>query len=122
MNEKKMYQGIRKFTWIFMLIAMILMSLITQDFKYVPAGVAIGSLAGVMGFQKIIAMSERIDGSMTDLKLPAFSEYAKRYAMYMLIFGISAYLGVDILAMLVGFTCHKAAIVLYVWIHRKEAE
>ena len=118
MNEKRMYRGIRQLTWLLMAIAMAAMALLTQEYKYVPAGVAIGALSGVLGFQKIIAMSERIDGSVTDLKLPAFSEYAKRYV----VFGISAYAGVDILAMLVGFSCHKAAILLYVWMHRKEAE
>ena len=122
MNEKRMYRGIRQLTWLLMAIAMAAMSLLAQEYKYVPAGVAIGALSGVLGFQKIIAMSERIDGSVTDLKLPAFSEYAKRYVLYLLVFGISAYAGVDILAMLVGFSCHKAAILLYVWMHRKEAE
>ena len=122
MSEKEMYRGIRKTSWLLMLCCMIVCVAVTKELKYTIAGVAIGTLTGVMGFQSIIRMSEKIDGSQTNLSLPAFSHYARRYVLYALIFGISAYLGVNILVMLIGFTAHKAAIVLYVWIHRKEAE
>lgn len=123
MDEKRMYQQIRHYSYVLMVIA-VLLSLVFffEQAKEVAFGIIIGTLCGIMGFNMIVKFSEKIDGDSMNVSRGAYTAYMRRYLLYAVVIALSAYAGLEILAVLVGLLCHKAAIVLVSFINRKEDE
>lgn len=122
MNDEttRMSHEIRKITIILGLIVSGLSLLIFQGkFSTIGVGVFIGALTGMIGFNMIVHMSHRIE-MYGDPKAKGYSSYVKRYAVYAIIFILSAYKGVNVFALFAGMICHKGAILIYVFLHRKE--
>lgn len=116
----RMCQDIRKITIILCVLASGLSLLIFQgDFETIGIGIIIGACSGIIGFNMIANLANRFD-SFSNVKAKTYQSYVRRYALYTLIFALSAYKGVHILALLVGMLCHKASICIYVFLHRKE--
>lgn len=89
------------------------------QFATIGIGICIGALAGLIGFNMIVHMADTIE-YYDNAKAKGSSNYTLRYLIYALILGLSVYKGIHILALLVGMLCHKASIMLYVFLHRKE--
>lgn len=116
-----MNKEIRLITAVIMLICAFGSLLLFQDsFKSITLGILIGAFSGLMGFNMIVNMSKRIDGDTLDVKNGAMKSYTRRYLLYTVIFALAALEGVHLLALLVGMLCHKSAILVYTFIHRKE--
>lgn len=123
MDEKHTYQEIRKYSYILMLIAVLLSLVFFFDsFKEISIGIIVGTLCAVMGFNMIIKFSEKINGDSVNVTGGSYSSYLRRYLLYALVLILCAYVEIPLLAVLAGFLCHKGAIVLYSFIHRKEDE
>lgn len=123
MGEQRIYQEIRKYSYLLMLIAVLLsVVLFFDNYKEISIGIIIGTLCGIMGFNMIIKFSEKIDGDSVNVSRGSYNSYLRRYLMYTLVLILCAYVQIPVLAVLVGFLCHKGAIVLYSFIHRKEDE
>lgn len=121
LDEKQTYQEIRKYSFIIMGIAILLsIAFFFQSAKEVMIGIAIGTCTGVMGFQMIIKFSEQINGESYNVSRGSYNSYVRRYMMYTIILMLCAYVEIPVLAVLVGFVCHKSAIVYYSFLHRKE--
>lgn len=123
MNElKTMNKEIRRFSLALMLIATGVSAVVWQgSFRTIGVGIIIGTMAGLIGFAMINTMSAGIEYASNPKAKGNFS-YVTRFFFYMLIFGLSAYRGVNLLALLAGMLCHKGAIVLYAFLHRKEVD
>lgn len=110
MEQKiKMVAIVRKITILLALI-LILISLVFQD-KFISAGIAIGALGGLIGFNMIVKMAYKIEGPRSGRA--ASANYLLRYLMYGCIFGLSYSQGVNIFAILIGFISSKVAILIY---------
>ncbi len=96
------------------------MMLFPDMMKSVGLGIVIGSLCGLLGFQMILRMSKNIvEGSIYGAG-SAYTSYLNRYLIYALIFALSIYRGINVIALAVGMLAHKASILIYTWQHRKE--
>lgn len=86
--------------------------------NHIALGIIIGSLTGLLGFQMILRMSESIleDNGENG----AYASYLNRYLFYMLVFALSIWRGIHVIALVVGMLVHKASILIYTWRHRKE--
>ena len=114
MDEQSIYREIRKYSYVFMLVCILLGSALFLDqAKEITVGIIIGTLCGIMGFQMIIRFSEKIHGDSVNVKGGSYSSYLRRYLA-------CAYVEIPLLAVLTGYLCHKAAIAYYSFIHRKE--
>lgn len=88
-------------------------------FSTIGIGIMIGALCGLIGFNFIQHMADTIE-YYDNAKAKGTSNYVLRYLIYALIFALSMKNGVHVLALFAGILCHKAAILLYVFLHRKE--
>lgn len=122
MNEnQKMANEIRLITAVDMLVTAFVSQLIFPGtFKSVALGIVVGAFVGIMGFNMIYRMAENIDGDTLDVKNRAMKSYTRRYLMYAVIFVLSASVGMNVIALLVGMLAHKASILIYTMKHRKE--
>lgn len=122
-ENQQMAREIRLYTAILMLVlAFVSMFLFPGQFKSIPMGIVIGSFTGLLGFNMIYKMSNAIGEESVDVKNRAVRSYTQRYVMYAVIFALSASVGANIVALLVGMLAHKASILLYTLKHRKEDE
>lgn len=121
MNETtRMSQDIRKITIILtVLVCGASVLLFKGHFRTIGIGIIIGSCCGIIGFNMINNLANRLE-MMDNVKTKTYQSYVRRYALYTLVFALSVYKGVAILALLAGMLCHKASIVIYVILHRKE--
>lgn len=122
MNDETtgMSHEIRKITIILGLIVSGLSLIIFQgEFSTIGLGVMIGALTGMIGFNMIVHMCNHIE-LYGNPKAKGYSSYVKRYAVYAIIFMISVYKGINVFALFAGMICHKVAILIYVFLHRKE--
>lgn len=120
-ETRKMAHEVRLITAILMLILAGGAWVIFPDgFRSISMGIVIGAFTGMMGFNMIVHMADRIDGDSLDVKARAFRSYTRRYLLYAVIFAMSAMVGVNIIALLAGMLAHKASILIYTWKHRKE--
>lgn len=110
MEEKLiMLRKVRNYSLGLMLISCMI-SLLFHD-KYITAGIVVGTMAGLIGFNMIVGMAYRIQGASGQRQ--AVMNYLLRYIFYGCIFGLSMWVGINIFACLVGFVCHKIAILIY---------
>ncbi len=107
--KKQMIRQVQLYSFLIMAIAL-LISLFFWD-KSISIGIVIGTLTGLIGFNMIVSMAYRIEGEGGG-KSAAFN-YLLRYIMYGCVFALGYMAGANILAMLVGFLCHKAALLVY---------
>ncbi len=119
-DERAIYMEIRKFTFIFTIIAMAVMQVWKGNFSTYGVGVLIGSLTGLMGFQMIIHYVNKLGEHSKNITFGSYRAYVQRYVLYFLILGVSVLKGVNIFALLVGMLCQKGAILWYTYYHRKE--
>lgn len=108
--KKQMISKVRNLSLIISLIAAIISFLIFKD-KYIAAGIVIGTLTGLIGFNMIVSMAYRVEGT-SGAKTAVFN-YLLRYLMYGCIFALCMMQGIHALALLAGFICHKIAIFIY---------
>lgn len=87
-----------------------LISLLFKD-KSITIGIIIGTLTGLIGFNMIVSMAYRIEGE-GGAKQAVFN-YLLRYLLYGCIFALGYMAGANLLAMLIGFVCHKIALLVY---------
>lgn len=123
MNETaRMCQDIRKITLILAVLVSGISTLIFQGyFQTIGVGILIGALMGIIGFNMINTMASRLE-LYGNVKAKGYQSYVRRYALYTVVFALAAYKGVHIIALLIGMLCHKAAILIYVFLHRKEVD
>ena len=115
-----MRKSIRWITLALACIACGISLIVFQDqFQGIGVGILIGALSGLIGFSMIIRMSNTIE-LYDNPKAKGYSSYVKRFGIYTIIFALAAWRGVNIIALLVGMLLHKGAILIYVFIHRKE--
>ncbi len=89
------------------------------QFKVIGIGIIIGALTGIIGFSMITNMTRRIE-LYGNAKAKGSASYIQRYAIYTVVFLLAAYEGVNIIALFIGILLHKGAILIYVFLHRKE--
>lgn len=120
-ETRKMAMEVRGISAVLMVVLGLLSILLfPNEFKSITMGIVIGTICGLMGFTMICNMAERIDGDTLDVKNRAIRSYTRRYLLYVVIFALSASIGVNLTALLVGMLAHKASILLYTLRHRKE--
>lgn len=120
-ETRKMAMEVRGISALLMVVLGLLsIILFPNEFKSITMGIVIGTICGLMGFTMICNMAERIDGDTLDVKNRAIRSYTRRYLLYVVIFALSASIGVNLIALLVGMLAHKASILLYTLRHRKE--
>lgn len=114
---------IRKLTALLMvLVAVVSILVFPGQFTSVTMGIVVGAFTGLMGFNMICNMVNRIDGDTMDVKNRAIRSYTRRYLMYAIIFALSASTGMHVIALLSGMLLHKGSLLLYSFLHRKEDE
>lgn len=110
---KQLNRGIVRVTLLLMVIFAVAGGVIWNDkIISVSGGVLIGALTGVIGFQMITHMTNDIERS-GNAQLTGFMGYLLRFVIYAVIFVLSILGGINVFGILVGFTCHKVAIVAY---------
>lgn len=114
-EDKRLYMKIRIATTVFACIVSLLLMICFQRIdKAMLVGVWIGVCAGFIGFQNIIQNTARMSDDPLKNKRMLQVAYVRRYLIYALIFSLGAYLGVNVLTMLLGIMCHKVSIVVCV--------
>ena len=117
-----MARDIRRLTIALVLAATGISVVIWKDgFSTIGLGIIIGGLCGLLGFSMINKMSADIEHA-SNPKTKGNISYMLRIVIYTLIFALSALRGINLIALLAGMLCHKAAIMLYVFLHRKEVD
>lgn len=120
-ETRKMAMEVRGISAALMVVVGLLsMIFFPGEFKSITMGIVIGTICGLMGFNMICNMAERIDGDTLDVKNRATRSYTRRYLLYAIIFALSASVGVNLIALLVGMLVHKLSILFYTLRHRKE--
>lgn len=123
MNEmQRMNKEIRRMTVIFMLVVALACAFMWQDaLVRIAGGVLVGGCAGLIGFAMIVSMSANIE-HVENARRKGYMGYITRYALYALIFAVCIYRGINVFAILAGFMCHKASIIVYTFRYRKELD
>ena len=89
-------------------VAMII-SLLFKD-KTITLGIGLGCMIGLIGFNMILQYGYNVEGNG---KKSGQRNFLSRYGFYAAMFVLSHSMGANILALLVGFLCHKVAIYVY---------
>ncbi|MGN1344132.1 MAG: hypothetical protein ACI4U3_06090 [Traorella sp.] len=109
MEEKlKMMKKVGLYSIIITLVVMVI-SLIFKD-KTITLGIGLGCMIGLIGFNMILQFGYRNEETG---RKSGFMNYMSRYLFYICMFVLCAFLGANILSLLVGFMCHKVAIYVY---------
>lgn len=87
-----------------------LLSLIFKD-KAITVGVGLGCMIGLIGFNMIVQWGYRVNGEGSHRSV--YFNYMLRLAFYACMFTLSYVLGANLVAVLVGFICHKIAVFVY---------
>ena len=87
-----------------------LLSLIFKD-KTITAGVGLGCMIGLIGFNMIVQWGYRVEGDKGNRS--AYFNYMLRLVFYASMFVLSYVLGANLVAVLIGFICHKIAVFIY---------
>lgn len=101
------------------LVSMVISSLIFHNI-IIALGILIGSLTGLLGYFMIVKMAGFINENTT--KQYGIVNYFLRFLVYGIIFVISVLKNISIIALLIGMTCHKLAIVIYAVIEGKKED
>lgn len=79
----------------------------------ITLGVLIGLFTGLLGYGMIVQMSLSLEPDEKAAKRKGAVNYIVRYLIYGLIFAGFVYLGFSVIALLIGFLCHKLSIFVY---------
>ena len=90
-----------------------------QDIKVV-LGIILGQVIALVGYLIIVRMALSLGTDEKAGKSQGMTGYLVRYLLYACFFGFGAYTGLSVIALLIGFLCHKAAILLYAYQQRKD--
>ena len=90
-------------------IVAMLVSLVFKD-KTITLGIGLGCMIGLIGFNMILQWGYSVE---TGKNPRVYRNFLSRYAFYAIMFGLCYYLGANVLALLVGFMCHKLAVFVY---------
>lgn len=107
-NKLKMMKKVG-FLSICIMFLVMLLSLFFRD-KYITLGIGLGCMIGLIGFNMILQWGYSVE---TGKNTKVGRNFLSRYAFYAIMFGLCYYLGANVLALLVGFICHKAAVFIY---------
>ena len=99
-------------------IACIVSFILFKDWKVV-LGLLAGLAIALLGYRMIIAMTLSLRPDEKSGQKQGSLGYVVRYLFYICAFVLLVVLGIPVLALLVGFLCHKAAILLYVVLNRE---
>lgn len=91
-----------------------IISLLFFDWK-VAAGILIGLIMSLIGYQMIERMVITMPHNEKDGESKAKAGYVMRWGFYAFVLALFAWLGFPILAMLVGILCHKASLLMYTY-------
>lgn len=120
MNEfDVMNKRIISYSILLSLVVAVIGGFLFYDF-FVFIGILIGTLTGLLGYGMIVHMTLSLGIDEKLSKKKGFVNYAIRYMLYAVIFFVSVYFGISVIALLVGFLCHKASIFIYVLVERKD--
>ena len=116
MNELNvMNKKILNYSLVIVAIVCIIAILLFHDGKIV-VGILAGIAIALTGYHMIISMTLSL---RPDEKSGQKQGYVLRYLFYICAFVVMVVLGIPVLALLAGFLCHKAAILLYVVLNRE---
>lgn len=87
-----------------------LVSLIFRD-KAITIGIGLGCMIGLIGFNMIVQWGYRVEGNRSHIS--AYFSYFLRLVFYGCMFTLSYVMGANLIAVLVGFLCHKIAVFVY---------
>ena len=90
-------------------VIVMLLSILFKD-KTITLGIGLGCMIGLIGFNMILQYGYSVEGNG---KRSGQRNFLSRYGFYAAMFVLSYYMGANILALLVGFLCHKVAIYIY---------
>ena len=99
-------------------IVCIVSFILFKDWKVV-LGLLAGLAIALLGYRMIIAMTLSLRPDEKSGQKQGSLGYVVRYLFYICTFVLLVVLGIPVLALLVGFLCHKAAILLYVVLNRE---
>lgn len=99
-------------------IVCIVSFILFKDWKVV-LGLLAGLAIALLGYRMIIAMMLSLRPDEKSGQKQGSLGYVVRYLFYICTFVLLVVLGIPVLALLVGFLCHKAAILLYVVLNRE---
>lgn len=91
-------------------LAAMLISLLFKD-KTITIGIGLGCMIGLIGFNMIVQWGYHVEGDRGNRS--AYFNYMLRLVFYACMFVLSYMLGANLVAVLVGFICHKAAVFIY---------
>lgn len=121
MNQA-MVRSIRRQTlWLALIVSLLSVVFFYHQWKMIFCGIWIGAITGLAGFEQIVRMTLKLGEGGNDRAI-GVSGYMRRYVFYALVFLCAISVKINPLALLAGMLCHKGSILLYTFIHRKEAE
>ncbi len=119
-EDRKFYTNIRVLTVILAgIVSLISLLFLRKIDKATLGGIWIGACCGLMGFQSIISSVSRLPDDINRSKTFLQGAYVRRYILYGIVFFLSAYQEIHILAVLFGMLCHKVSIVFCVMIDKE---
>ncbi len=108
---KELNQFVQKHTLI-LIVPLAIIATVLFDWK-TGLGVILGGIVGLVGFRMIQTMVQSLEEQESQKK--GRRGYVLRYCFYGLCFAAGAYCSIPIVAMLVGFVCHKGTLIWYAW-------
>lgn len=108
-----------KYSCIIGLIVSLLGGIIFQS-VFIGVSILIGTLTGLIGFRMILRMVNTMPADEEAGKKIGQAGYMRRYLFYGLVLGVCAYFGLSVLGILIGLMCHKASLLLYAYLERKD--
>lgn len=119
MNELNvMNKKILNYSLVIVSIVCIIAILLFHDWKIV-VGILAGIAIALTGYHMIISMTLSLRPDEKSGQKQGSLGYVVRYLFYICAFVVMVVLGIPVLALLAGFLCHKAAILLFVVLNRE---
>lgn len=87
---------------------------------YVLIGILVGVITGLIGYAMIVHMALSLKPDEKMSKHQGTANYIFRYIIYAVIFGLFVYFKFSVIALLVGFLCHKLSIFIYALLEERK--
>lgn len=87
---------------------------------YVFGGVIIGLVTGLLGYKMIVQLALNLEPDEKIGKRKGAVNYIIRYCIYACIFFAAAYMNFPVIALLIGFLCHKLSIFVYALLEKRK--
>lgn len=108
MEDKMIYRRVRFITLILMIVLSILATLILGKFEVYGVGIILGALVGIVNFNMVVKLSEKINVGNAQLK--GTLNYYLRIILTGIVFALAMYKGVNVFALLIGYLLSKLAV------------